>query len=220
MHHAVKITCKTALLFILILIILGCRPVVITFAPLKHHPIKTNPARIPLKPPDPIDRLITTLQAHAQNTRTQVQYGVVGNSQSSTTPQTPPQTTPNTFNLNAQANIFCIGGICNQQWLRGSAEIFFRPRDKYFSLNQISAQNDARTMHLTGRVERFDNGDPLSLQAETHLVLTAGSSQIVMDTKSTLFVEDDNLADGQARAVFIASSATHGITLDGQVQTQ
>ncbi|MCE2517746.1 MAG: hypothetical protein J4F41_07935, partial [Alphaproteobacteria bacterium] len=93
---------------------------------------------------------------------------------------TPPLTTPipTLISLTAHADVFCVGEVCDQMWLRGPVEVVIEPDHFRASLQQISARSGDGSVHLTGRLTRYDYTNPLVDLSQSEMVLTAGDTII------------------------------------------
>lgn len=119
----------------------------------------------------------------------------------------------------AGLDVFCIGGICDQIWLRGSAVVTININNLDLRLSQILARDDEGTMQLSGEIIRHQPEDILSDYAKADLVFTAngGETIITLDQDSLLNVQTKDEIE-VLHGVFTAESLAHGIYLDGTIK--
>ena len=122
------------------------------------------------------------------------------------------------FGMVAAADVFCLGGVCDQIWLRGEAEIRIEPDHFRMSLLNLSARSEDGAIHLSGHIIRHDYLNPLVDLSEAEMVLTAGDRVITMDRDSLLQINVNELRRQHAQGVFITGSTAEEITLDGQLR--
>jgi hypothetical protein len=205
----------------------GCQFAQMTFIPYKNQTSSAHHHRDTAASYNPIESLILSLQKEnpfGEIPNTNIQDSIQGNRREralvTASSQDNDTVIITTFSLSAAASVSCTGGVCDQQILKGPAEIIIKPDQHYISIHHISARNENGDIHLTGRVEQFVHDNPLESSAESSLVMTADSDVFVMDKTSTMFIDTDDIGKNHAQGIFIAGSTAHDIYLSGDISTR